>query len=341
VFYDLFGSTTLPAAAAPSASGGYYTTEIIGIDQAGNRTSPLTVAVVEDAQNPVITATDIPGTLIGGTTLSIPAFATDNVDLVASSLNIGYTGSAAMTLSYPRTAGPGVSFDNALTRSVMLLPSTSFFIRNLQQAAAPGVALSSQTSANDAKSVLALAYDEAGRVSGNTAITLASALANVNPEGQNSFNANFNGGFTLTASSNPVWNCPAPTFGQTTGCGAAGTSTPGSTTTVLSAVASGNTGVFTNPFSQVQYWYLNPVTGRWVLIGSVSSGSATVADTGVGQGRSFTYQFTWDPPLSFADGFSFIPVAGGNVTVQIRAIGINSSGDAVSTTSYALTITNT
>jgi hypothetical protein len=334
VFWD--GTTVPPnadfVAGSGSTTGGYYTTEIITVDQAGNKAAPFTNTIVEDATAPTVSGIDLPGSITGNSTVSIPASAADNVDVVGSFATVGYTGSAAMNLRYPTTAGPGVAFDNALTRTASVSPVITNFVRNLQTN--PGAAVpTSLTNSNLAQNLRVSAVDEASL---NGSLTASLTPVALGTETTNTFSANFNNGFTLAANNNPIWDCPAPTAGQTTGCGAAGTSTPGATSTTLTATASGVSALFNNPFSVVTFWYQNGA-GDWVQIGSTTTGA--VSDNGAN--RTWAYSFLFTPGKTGPDGTSFVPAAGGTITLQIRAIGVNSSGDAITTASFPLTINNT
>ncbi|MDB4875437.1 MAG: Ig domain protein group 2 domain protein [Gemmatimonadetes bacterium] len=341
VFFDVGAGAagSIPPAAdisagSASTTGGYYKTEIITVDQAGNTSTPFVNTIVEDATNPVVSGADLPGSISGNTTVSVPASVTENVDVVGSWATVGYTG-VGMNLRYPTTAGPGVAFDNVLTRTATVSPVITNFIRNLSQATGT-TPTSSTTTANDAKNLNISAIDEVNRVGSLTGGAASLAPVSVGTETATTFSANFNAGYTLTANNNPIWNCPAATTGQTTGCGALGTSTPGATSTTLTATASGNTAVFNNPFSIVTFWYQN-ASGDWVQIGSSSTG--VVSDNGTN--RTWAYTFTWDPPATGADGTNLTPAAGGTINLPVRAIGVNSSGDAVSTATFTLTINNT
>ena len=341
VFYDILGGN-LASDLANTAGGGQFLTEVIAIDEAGNRATAFTNLVVEDATIPTVTAVDLPGTFTGNTNVTLSASATDNVDLAGSFATVGYT-AAGMTLRYPTTTGPGVPFDNTLTRSATINPVITTFIRNLQVAPG-GVPAQGNVSANNATNVTVCAIDEANQAISpgalpaplgpgcNGPITLAPAIS-VGGGSSTSWSTAFTGGVTLTANNNPITNCPAA------GCGPSGTTAPvNPTSTTLSMAASGLTGLFNNPFVVVSYWYLNTTTGQWVQFGSQTS--ASVTDTGIGNGRTWTYSFTWDPPVTGPDGFPLAPANGGSIVLSIRAIGVNSNGDGVASSTYSLTLTN-
>jgi len=339
VFFDLIGGNAVPGSAditytSGSTTGGYYKTEIITVDEAGNRTAPFTRTIVEDATAPSVSGVGLPGSIAGNSTVSFSGTGTDNVDLVGAYAVLSYTG-AGMNLRYPTTAGPGTAFDNVLTRSATVTANVNNFIRTLAPATA-GAPASSTTTANQAQTVDLRAIDEVG-LKGGLAAPAALGSVSFGSQTSSSWDAtNFNAGFALTGNNgNQVYNCPAPTTGQTTGCGPAGTTTPTNTSITLSATAAGTTATFNNPFSVVTFWYQN-ANGNWVQFASTSA--STVSDNGTN--RTWTYTTTFDPPATGPDGTSLTPAAGTDIALPVRAIGINSSGDAVTTATYTLTIKN-
>ena len=105
-----------------------------------------------------------------------------------------------------------------------------------------------------------------------------------------------------------------------------GACTPTHATTVtLSARAKGTESStapafqFLNPFpAGVSFYYEDPTTTEWILIGTVPSPS--VSDNAAATVRAFTWTFgSWDPPAGLV----------APLTVNIVAIGVNSVGDAL------------
>ena len=365
--YDLVGGVSVPSdasvatgspvtAATPNSGvGGYYATQIIFVDQAGNQVKFTSTSgsfttgvntVAEDATNPTVSSLDLPGSITGGSTVSIPASASDNLDITGAYAQINYTGSAAMSLRYPTTAGPGVAFDNTLTRSATISPTITSFIKNLQQSASvPASPTTTPAAGDNAQTITECAVDVSNRSGCLAGVPFSPAvsLVNGNSQGTTWSNATFTNGFALTAPgltpANTIWNCPAPTAGQTTGCGLAGTTVPGATAATLTATAAGTTSTFNNPFTSVSFWYQG-TGGVWVQIPNSTVTTASVQDTGVGGQRTWTYTFTWDPPASGPDGFSFMPAPGATIALPVRAIGVNSNGDGLVTQTFTLTISN-
>jgi hypothetical protein len=127
---------------------------------------------------------------------------------------------------------------------------------------------------------------------------------------------------------------------QTTGCGSVGTSAATNpTSTTLSASASGTTATFNNPFSSVTYYYQRTPGADYIKIGT--STTATVSDNGTANGRTWTYAFTWDPPVVDQYGNVLAPQFGAaSPTVNVIAVGVNANGDGVVTSPVTLTFTN-
>jgi len=332
VFWDLIGGSVPGAADVAAGStdsnGGYYTTEIITVDQAGNQAAPFTRTVVADAVAPTVTSIDLPGSLTGGATATFPATANDNLDVVGAYAAVTYN-SAGMTLRYPNVTGPGTAFDNVLTRTnAAISPSVTNFIRNLSAPTAGTPAYSASGGAPSSVAVTAL--DEVGftgSLSSNLGtVSIAQSTSSTVPFAAST---GFTGGFAGSASPSPISNCP------TAGCG---TAAPAQTSTTLSAVATGASATFNNPFTLVTFWYQN-AAGEWVQIGAATGTS--VSDVGGATGRSWTYTLVWDPPTTGTDNTSFTPAVGGATqTVNLRAIGQTSNGDAVTTGTFTVQINN-
>ena len=112
-----------------------------------------------------------------------------------------------------------------------------------------------------------------------------------------------------------ISNCPA------TGCaGNAPAANPTSVT--LTAVATGNEGAtfqFINPFTQVQFYYLDTVLNEYILIGTAVA--PVVTDNSPPTIRTFTWTLTtaFDPPAALGSG----------TTLKLVAVGVAANGDAL------------
>jgi len=347
--YNL-AANTIPA--NTSGQSAYVTTRVVAIDQAGNQATVLTSQVVEDATNPTVVNIDPPASVTGNSSQSFASRITDNLDVVGSFGSITYNtpsnnGGTPITLQYPTTSGPGVAFDNVLTTNAN--PATTTipnFIINLQVNSGGAVTAPARgVAAGDASSLTITGQDEVDRRATNTyTFSPATSLTpGVGTTAASTFNTTtFIGGFGTTANNATVSNCPAA------GCSTAGAPTTfiaatNPTTTILTATASGTSGTFTNPFAggAVQFWY-NTGGNVWFLAGNAAAGSAS--DTGNGTpgvgARTWSYSFTWDPPATTPNGVSITPAPGGTASVQVRAIGVNTNGDAIAAQPISIILTN-
>ena len=331
--YALAGNSTLPTNATPVA--GYFKTTVTPSDVAGNRGTTFTATVGEDDSNPTVTALDLPGQITGNASTSFGATVADNGsntigDLMSTWPTLTYAN--AMVLRFANTPITGaVAFDNVLTRGSLTTTATiSNFIKNVKQGA-PFTAVTAISSADNVTDVTIGAVDESGRVGTRTG-NFAAAGVTISAGSTSSWSTTtFTTGVFIGATNSTIWNCPSATT-----CGAGANTAPsGPTSTVLSMAAAGTTGTFNNPFTIVTFWYQNGA-GQWVQIGSSTTGVAS--DNGVN--RIWTYSFTWDPPAVGPDGTNLTPVAGGTINLAIRAIGVNSAGDGISTATGVITLSN-
>jgi len=318
----LTGGTSVSTNAANTP--GYVTTRVIGVDQAGNQTAATTVTVVEDNIAPSVKNVDLPASVTGNSTQAFSASVSDNLDVVGSYAAIGYAG-AGMTLQYPTTAGPGVAFDNVLTRSAVVTPTIPNFINNLQVNNG-SAAVAAPVAGNNASSVQITAVDEVGLK--NTLSANLSPSVSFTPGASSSFSTStFNAGFVIVTTNGTLSDCP------TAGC-AGGAQTANPTSTQIIATAQGTTGTFNNPFAggAVEIFYQVNGAGNWFLAGNASAGSSR--DNGVN--RFWDYSFTFTPPKTAPDGTALTAGA----TIAVRAVGVNTAGDAVAGPAVNITLTN-
>lgn len=120
-----------------AAASGEYTATIVGIDQAGNQTAPITIKYYNDVQAPVVSTAGVtvPGTVAGDTTFA--SSATDDMDVAAGNGTLIYPAIAKFVEA--GTATPtGATFDNALTRAASITVKLGVFYRSLSPT--PGTA---------------------------------------------------------------------------------------------------------------------------------------------------------------------------------------------------------
>jgi len=335
--YAIPGNNTLATniLSADATSGGYFTTVIVAIDEAGNRTTPPFSGVVAvDPSDPQVTALDLPGSITGNGTASFSASANDtqNNNSIGDLLNTFATLTYPIAvLRFPNQPITGAApFDNVLTRTATAATTINNFMKNLVQGG-PATPPTGSTSTVGVTDVAIGTIDESGR-SGTKSGNFAAAGVSIGAGANATWSANFNVGVDQSFTNTTIWNCPTATT-----CGASANAAPGGpTSTSISMIAKGVTGLFTNPFVLVSFWYQNPTTLQWVQFGSTTTG--VISDDNVT--RTWTFSFTWDPPASGADGFSLTPAAGATIALNVRAIGQNANGDGVMTATGVLTISN-
>jgi len=315
-----------------AGSAGQYTTTLIGLDEAGNRAAATTTVIVDDTDNPTVASVDMPPTITGNATPSFPAAAGDSIDLIGSFATINYNtptnGAGAVNLQYPTTNGPGVAFDNVLTRSATIAPQVPNFIINMQVAQTPAPVVAPvrtpTVGTGDASSVTVTAIDESGRTGGVSA-AIAPAVSLTGGSTSSFSTATFTGGMGFVASQGTVSN------------GSTGTPTA-PTTVTFTATAQGTSGTFANPFvgGQVQIWYQPNGAGPWFFAGNAGAGNSR--DNGTN--RFWDYTFTWDPPATVQGPGATVPLSTNGMLINVRVIGINTNGDAVSSGVNTLTVAN-
>jgi hypothetical protein len=299
-------------------SDGYYTYTATVKDLAQNTAPTLTRVVLVDKVAPTMGGIAVPATITGGASASFATSAVDNVDLV----KVNYT------LTYPaiaiRTPAPdiGVAFDNTLTTTSSFSLTVPSFIRTV---AVTNGTNQPQGGGAVPTQIAVRVIDAAGNPSAPGVAPIASANVPVgnltNYSALQSNGATFST-FAVTNAATNISNGPT-------------TPAANPTTVALVAQATGNETVgppafqFLNPFTQVQFYYQDPVSTEWIFIGSTTA--PVVTDNAAATVRTFTWTFSgWDPPASLPLG-----------AVNVVAIGVNTLGDALlSQTNANITLTN-
>jgi hypothetical protein len=331
------GSATSISSNYTGASG-YITTRLVTVDVAGNQAVAFTRTVAEDGSSPTVSSLDLPGSITGNSTATVSAAIADNMDIVGSNAAVNYAtptlGGSAITLQYGTTAGPGVAFDNVLTRSATVSPSIPNFIKNLQlNNGTTGVV--APAAGGNATSITVTGIDESGRT-GSLTGTLAPAVSLAAGATSTFSTATFTAGFSMNASTTTLSNCPAAGCQAAPGGAVVAASNPTSAT--ITVTAAGTTATFNNPFSggSVGIWYQVGGAGPWYFAGNAGTGS-TRDD---GTNRFWDYTFTFDPPATTPTGVNVTPAAGTSTNIAVMAIGVNSNGDAVASPGLSFTLTN-
>ena len=317
----------------PSSSNffnGYYTTRIIAPDEANNLSAVFTATILGDNTVPIVVNVDVPPTIAGNSTVALPANVTDNTaagvgDFVASWPAVAYPSGI---YQYAVTTGPGVAFDNVLTNSTPISPSLPNFIKNLQVnngIAAPTATVANTTNATD---FFVSAQDPSANV-GFKDVVLSTQPTNFT--GSATTWTNFTGGFAISASAATVSNGPASVTAVNP------------TSTVITAVATGTTGIFTNPFVTTQLWYRPTGGAVWFLApasDATASGPST-SDNGIN--RTWNFAFTWNPPAGtpashLGGPVTLTPPNPGTISVDVVIVGINANGDGIQTPIQVITL---
>jgi len=297
------GQTCVPlvtGAAVPLPGGeGYFTMSYAIRDQAGNATAADPITILVDVTDPTISGPPVfPSTLTGGqpATFGIASIA-DNVDLDAFDLGFEFQNGVLLPMGSWKVLGDGFGGDRD-TLFTDLTYEVSHFIRSVEEtdgADAPaGVAYA-------ATAIFFRAVDVAGN--GGTSTTFAFAGGTV-PAGQVAadYAATLQ---TFVAASDQASVCDIEVDGS---CGGV----PQSAT--ISAVVTGPTGSFTNPYARVWFYRVDQNTGRTEFIGEATS--ANQEDDG--SVRTFTYRITLN-----AAGL------GVQTNMPIFALAITKDGDAL------------
>lgn len=295
-----------------SGTNGYYTLNATVVDQAGNAAPTLTRSVVIDNTAPTSTSgVAIPATITGGSSVSFTAPFSDNLDLISSDGSVVYPN---VTITYAGALdNPGTAFDNVLTKSANASLTITNFISAMQQtdgADAPTTASAKPTNVN------IRASDEVGNFGAN-AVALPPANV-VNGSGAADFTTAQFATFTESNAAKNISNG----------------NNPGNIATTVDLTASivGSTSTQNNPFTQVCFYYQQTQagqsnTGEWVLIGCQSAASVTDNPAApAATGRTWLYTLSaWNPPSGL----------GTATAAQLRAIGLNSKGNGISTNTNA------
>lgn len=358
--------------AVPANVDAYYTELATIVDQAANSSAAVTNTKVLDATAPSIGGLSYPPFLTAGGPASFQSTTIDNLDLWSERMNLqfdliqpaAFTGSFEATV-FDANTGAAFAATSDAGGSTFWYPDQT--VNAFTGLSAPAT-LISQHAMNFSIASLITQWQMTGTVDGTNGGALN---ANGRPNTANGFAVNQAG--TAVGSGTPIIPGALPGAGAAgtvaiTATGAAGfgperfvicgvgaacpttyatlaaanvtisrdgatAATP--TTVAINAVATGVTGFFTNPFSQVQFYAYMPGAGAnpegWRLIGSQAN-AAAVNDGGLAapNGRNWTFSLTWDPTAVTAPN-----TAAANV-YRVLAVGIG--GTALPTTSQGVAL---
>jgi hypothetical protein len=276
-----------------STTDGYYTTSITLTDAAGNSVQLVNAQLNElDAVAPTFTGgISLPAVIAGAATNTFTTTVGDQLDLGSIYGVVAYPG-AGLNIQYP-TQVIG-TFGSPLEQSSANLGyAAANWIRCLN---APG----SFATAVNPPSQITLTLTDQTTINQNVT-TLTSGAFGANAQ----------------ACTGTVGNLGGTAVPNSFILNAANTST----TVTLTAVADVPLNSSADPFSRVDFFYLN-AAGNLVKIGTAT---VTLAQTQTN--RTYTYTFVWDPAAPVQTG-----------AVGVVAIGVDAQGDAVSTTGIVVNI---
>lgn len=316
-------TTGLAAPALPLVStaiaaltvNGYYTYNSTALDAAGNST-PIAAArvIVFDNAPATATAPSVPAVITGA--FSSASFLNDNLSIRDYYYTVGYNTAAAAYIapSTFRIAAEPTVVDafNAATLSntnVGINTSINTFL-GLQSTTAGNVPNAYAAGSIPLNGLNLFVRDQAQAAYSGPFSTVVAPTAPAAGVG--------------VTNANPAWtfNTFVPATSNATicagtlvaGCGA----TP--TSTVLTAVATGTTATFNNPFSRVDFYA--PLGTDLILIGSVPAAQATLVDNGAI--RVWTYSLTVQAATLYPQLGGVSPAVVG--PVNIFAFGVSPAG---------------
>ena len=283
---------------AVPVNDGYYTHEAFVRDQAGNVGPSLTRTVLVDLAAPTLAGNiTIPTTLTGGALTTFRAAVRDNVDLEAIQLGIEFANGLSLVMGPWKVVGDG--FGGNLVTEVTNQPLEVHFIRSIELTDG---ANSPDGIMHAAQAVFLRALDVAGNygISPQPALFAAGSV----PPGQRAWEYAPNlMTFSVAADAGTI--CDIEIDGN---CG----NTPQSTT--ISAIATGPTGTFANPYARVWFYREDKNTGRQEFIGE-----ATAVDSqDNGTTRTYRYRITLNAAGLGAQSF-----------MEFFAVALTQDGDAL------------
>lgn len=272
---------------------GYYTYTARAVDQAGNESSVVTrVILVDEDDAPTGGNITVPSTLVGGRNATFSVDVEDDVNLHLGNLWVEFDNGEEIPFSQPALLN--AQFPTSLLAEATL-SRTIPFVRALQLTGAgdaPNAAAIEETTG-----VLFRAFDAAFNED-------EVAFASLNPVGTPV-------DFADAAIGVQAFRISTPAAAQQI-CATTCTGPTVPNTRTLTAIATGNSGTFANPFSTVNFYRVD-ADGIVRLI--ATAGAPVLTDAGV-------RTYTWTADFN-ATG---LPA---QANVEVFAVGVNASGDAL------------
>lgn len=337
----------------PAGVDAYFRVTVRSVDIAGNTSAEISRVQLRDFTAPVAGAIATPSSIAGGSSVTFTAPLTDNVELGDVLPAIGYEENAVnVYLASPRQQIGTYGFDtfsNTNPGNFTVNP----FIRSIETTAAnvPSGTISRASEVQMAtRDVAGVQLSDACPAAGaaDDATTQNCRLRTANILAATAFGIGGTGVETSWAAGNRPF---APVSGTNPNGGGTGFSQSGAATSVcsnnpvganagcnvvtatsvtLTATATGPAQTFANPFSNLQFYAIDPVTGRSF---SVCTASVSVSDNTQNATRTWTYTCSWNPGTQ-----STIPNAAG--VYNVFALGTDSSGRGLMSNLRTVTVTS-
>jgi hypothetical protein len=309
-------TTTLAAQTVAGGGTGYYTFDGTAFDAAGNSTVVANRVAVYDNTPATATAPAVPATITG--TFSAAAFLNDDLSIRDYFWTVRWATALLSTTTATISQSPTVvDAYNAPTLSNINFgvnaSITTFLGLQNGQGATPA-AYTANLNPMDQLNLFVRDQTQAAYTGPSSSV-----VAPTVPAAAGVSITNFNGPFALATSNATI--CAGQAGAPA--CGA----TPAAT--VFSATAAGQTAIFNNPFTRVDFYAVSAATHpagvNLVLIGSVPASSATLVDNGVILGgRVWTYSLPMTAAQLYATLGGVVPAVIGPVNVY--AFGASPNG---------------
>jgi len=289
---------------------GYYTLTAQMRDSAGNfgPVPSLSRTFLVDATSPTFSGGLVLATsYAGGAAAAIGGVSvTDNIDLSRILGQVSYS-AAGIALEYAsQQLG---SFGTPLEKTF----SGTYTIPSLIRCVAPAAGPFTASNTNKASELTVIALDQANNIG-----TKVPAAGDFNSRVADCGVVGNQGAFAMTGLATS-----APSYGTGKSQVSVGGTTTGVNTESVTLTAVATLALDApNPFSRVEFYYLDPITNGYVLIGQASGGSP--AQTTV---RTWTYTLAWNPVAT-------VPVG----TLTVIAIGVDADSDAAASTTTTVTV---
>jgi len=294
------GDTVSAVLPVPHSTAGYYTYTLLAVDQAGNRSAPVTRTLLVDRVAPEIAELTLPTRFAGGAETRVSGVVADNLDLAEGSVRLVYPapgGGASLALPFAAAVRLGTAFDEQLVTRAPF--SVAFpFVRTLTYGAAATNNASTGRTTVLVDSLRVRVVDAASQVTRASRAVPPSSLDN-----------------TAVTDPFPGVLSAVPSLRSSVVC-TRGCVSGDVTSTAATLRASGGGGART-PFERV-YLFLRRADGTVDLIDSTATASVEES----GGRRTFTYTLPYEPPAGLAGELSLFFVGVNGAGNGLRSEGV-------------------